>query len=79
MIYIATFFSHVGAMRFKKQGDETGIPARMMPVPRLLSSSCGTCVRAEAAGADVLPRTEEMEQIALEQEDGYRILWTADG
>lgn len=79
MIYIATFFSHFGAMRFKKKCDETGISARMMPVPRLLSSSCGTCVRAEAAGADMLPRTEEMEQIALEQEDGYRILWTADG
>ena len=79
MIYIATFYSHFGAMRCKKTCDETGIPARMMPVPRMLSSSCGTCVRMEAAGEEELPRTEEMEQIAREEADGYRILWTAEG
>ena len=76
MIYIATFFSHYGAMRCKKLCDEAGIPARMMPVPRTLSSSCGTCVRMEAESADRLPRTEEMEQIALEQENGWQILFS---
>ena len=77
MIFIGTFFSHFGAMRCKKLCDEAGIPARMMPVPRMLSSSCGTCVRMEAEDAAGLPRTEESEQLALEQEDGYRILWKA--
>ena len=77
MILIATFYSHFGAMRCKKMCDEAGLPARMMPVPRTLSSSCGTCVRIEAEDASVLPRTEESEQIALEQKDGYRILWKA--
>ena len=48
----------------------------MMPVPRTLSSSCGTCVRMEAESADRLPRTDEMEQIALEQEDGWQILFS---
>ena len=79
MIYIATFFSHFGAMRCKKTCDKTGIPARMMPVPRMLSSSCGTCVRMEAENPDLLPRTEETEQLALEQADGYLILWKAEG
>ena len=79
MICIATFFSHFGAMRCKKQCDETGITAKMMPVPRSLSSSCGTCVRMEAENAEALPRTEEMEQIALEKEKGYQILWKAEG
>lgn len=78
MIYIATFYSHFGAMRCKKTCDETGIPARMMPVPRTLSSSCGTCVRIEAEDMGAIPRTEESEQIALEQTDGYRILWKAE-
>ena len=78
MIYIATFFSHYGAMHCKKLCEKTGIPARMMPVPRMLSSSCGTCVRMEAENADVLPRTEEMEQIALEQNNGYAVLWKAE-
>ena len=79
MIYIATFFSHFGAMRCKKICDGQCIPARMMPVPRLLSSSCGTCVRMEAEDAGMILRTEESEQIALEETDGYRIVWKAEG
>ena len=76
MIYIATFFSHYGAMHCKKLCDTAGISARMMPVPRALSSSCGTCVRMEADREDLLPRTEEMEQIALETETSYQILFS---
>ena len=76
MIYIATFFSHYGAMHCKKLCDQAGLPAKLMPVPRKLSSSCGTCVRVEAQDAEQIPRTEESEQIALEEENGYRILWS---
>ena len=79
MICIATFFSHYGAMRCKKMCDKTGITARMMPVPRMLSSSCGTCVRMETEDPDTLPRTEETEQLALELPEGYRIIWKAEG
>ena len=76
MIYIATFFSHYGAMHCKRRCDQAGLPAKLMPVPRKLSSSCGTCVRVEAQDAEQIPRTEESEQIALEEENGYRILWS---
>ena len=76
MICIATFFSHFGAMRCKKVCDKTDIPARMMPVPRMLSSSCGTCVRMEVENTEDIPRSDETEQIALEQDSGYRIIWT---
>ena len=79
MIYIATFFSHFEAMQYKKICDKPGISARMMPVPRALSSSCGTCVRLEADSADILPRTEETEQLACEQASGYRVFWKAEG
>ena len=78
MTFIATFFSHYGAMHCKKQCDKAGITAKMMPVPRKLSSSCGTCVRVETESAGVIPRTEESEQIALEEEDGHRIIWKAE-
>ena len=47
MTYIATFFSHFGAIRYKKLCDAQGFAAKTMPVPRTLSSSCGTCVRCE--------------------------------
>jgi hypothetical protein len=76
MICISTFFSHFGAMRCKKACDKAGISARMMPVPRMLSSSCGTCVRMEVDNTEDIPRSDETEQIALEQADGYRIIWS---
>ena len=76
MIYIATFFTHFGAMHCNKMCDCAGLPATLMPVPRQLSRGCGTCVRVEAQDAEQIPRTEESEQIALEEENGYRILWS---
>lgn len=76
MICISTFYSHFGAMRCKKACDKAGISARMMPVPRMLSSSCGTCVRMEVENTEVIPRSDETEQIVLEQADGYRIIWS---
>ena len=48
--YIATFFSHFGAMRFHKMLKQKGISGRIRPVPRDLSSSCGTCVEFQVAG-----------------------------
>ena len=78
MICIATFFSHFGAMRCKKLCDRAGLPARMMPVPRMLSSSCGTCVRIETEDLSAVPLTEESEQLALEQPGGYLVLWKAE-
>lgn len=44
MDYIATFYSHFGAIRFNRDLKKLGILGQIMPVPRNLSSSCGTCV-----------------------------------
>ncbi len=78
MLYIATFYSHFGAMRFKKMCDERQVPARLMPVPRNLSSSCGTCVRYESDDAcPVGIWTEEVEQAAEVQSEGYRVVYKA--
>ena len=76
--YIATFYSHYGALCFKRNCDKQGIEAVIMPVPRNLSSSCGTCVRF-ACGEEVLPEiTEELEQIAEILEEGYRTVYRAE-
>lgn len=80
MIYISTFFSHFGAVAWKRFCDTHKIPARMMPVPRSLSSSCGTCVRWE--GKELLPQAanaEEVEQVVAAAEDGYVWLYRAQG
>jgi len=42
--YIATFYSHFGAMSYYKAIVKQDISAKLMPVPRKVSSSCGTCV-----------------------------------
>lgn len=45
MTYIATFFTHFAAVNFSRQLREAGQKPMLMPVPRKLSSSCGTCVK----------------------------------
>ena len=41
---VATFANHYGAMLFKKT---VGAGCNLRPVPRALSSSCGTCAMFE--------------------------------
>lgn len=43
--FIATFHTHLAALLTSRNLTAQGIPAQMMPVPRKLSASCGTCVR----------------------------------
>lgn len=45
MTYIAAFFSHFGATRFRRICQEKHVDVELMPVPRAISSSCGTCAR----------------------------------
>lgn len=67
MEYIATFYSHYGAMKFKKDIEKAGGLATLMPVPRTLSSSCGTCVKFSGENENSFPYeefiTDETEQV----------------
>lgn len=77
--YLATFYSHFGATRFKKGCEAAGVSAKVMPVPRDLSSSCGTCVRYEGENpAPLLPWPEEVEQAAEVEPGGYRVFYRAE-
>ena len=79
MTYIATFYSHFGAMHFKKQCEARGMAAKIMPVPRDLSSSCGTCVRYE--GDRPCPSdawSDEVEQAVEVTDRGYRTVYRAE-
>ena len=81
MTCIATFFSHFGAIRFKKLCQNRLWPAVVMPVPRNLSSSCGTCVlfAAEALTQEALLQliTPELEQLVLD-DNGYTFIYSAE-
>ena len=63
--YIATFHTHLSALMTSRSLTGLGIQARMMPVPRKLSSSCGTCVRFIYEG-DIQEYAQNMEQDDLD-------------
>lgn len=71
---IATFHTHLGAIRFHKRLKELGDSAVMMPVPRKLSASCGTCVRFnlpfEQEWCD-----EDMDAVYAVEGKGYQLLF----
>ena len=78
MSYIVTFYAHIGAIRYKKLCEAQGIQAAIMPVPRDLSSSCGSCVRTENGYAHPAGKiAEEVEQIAEVTGDGYRVIYSS--
>lgn len=56
--YVATFHTHLAALLTARALEQAGRTARMAPVPRKLSSSCGTCVFYE--GED--PALEQMDR-----------------
>ena len=75
--YIATFYSHYGAIQFRRNCQAMNLSAEVMPVPRDLSSSCGTCVRFHTE-ADFPEKTEEVEQIVRVEPQGYVGIYHAD-
>ena len=51
-----------------------------MPVPRNLSSSCGTCVKFQASGEEAFPeKNEEMEKIVQIKGDTFCKVYEAEG
>ena len=69
--YIATFFSHYGALSFFRALKEQGVEARLMPVPRKVSASCGTCVSYLADVEIDVSSAHELEAVYIETPDGF--------
>ena len=74
MTYFATFFSHFGAMRYQQLCREQGIECRVMPVPRNLSSSCGTCVRYDSATPALELLDADAEAVYEDAEGKYTLI-----
>lgn len=79
MNFIVTFYAHFGAIRYQKLCKEMGKKAKLSPVPRNLSSSCGTCVRLEAETyVPIDSMKEEVEQVVSVTDTGYEVLYMAE-
>ena len=77
--FIATFHTHLSALMTSRSLTGLGIQARMMPVPRKLSSSCGTCVRYLAEEAHLSAMDEDVEAVYEKiGKEEYTLLFNAD-
>ena len=61
--YIATFHTHLSALMTSRNLTALGVRAQMMPVPRKLSSSCGTCVRYVSEDSHLDAMDEDVEGV----------------
>lgn len=78
MEQIATFHTHLGALRFERKllslGDDG---AMLMPVPRKLSASCGTCVRFDRPFEPDWAN-EDLDAVYIAECPGYRTIFQAE-
>ena len=75
--YVASFYTHLAAMRSLKALSALHAEGRLAPVPRALSASCGTALffRADRDCREALD--EDSEGLYERTPDGYRCLWKA--
>lgn len=74
---LATFHNHYGAMLTKRK---LGTACSLRPVPRILSSSCGTCACIEGIEPEEvkLVAGENLEAVYSVTEGSYTLLFRQD-
>lgn len=74
--YIATFHTHLSALRTQRALLALGVDARLAPVPRSLSASCGTCVRYGALKPYLEAMDKDVERVVrIRPDDGGYEQW----
>lgn len=76
--FIATFYSQYGAVQFHKHAKKHKIECRLAPVPRVLSSSCGTCARYTSDNWDIGFVTDDLEAVYEAAKDGYITIFSSE-
>ena len=71
MNYVATFYTHAAALMTNRTLNRKGIPSRLGPVPRVLSSSCGTCVMYSSNDPHLNDMDRDVEGVYAVTETGY--------
>ena len=75
MRYIATFHSLFGAVSFKNKLTKLGDDPVMMPVPRALSASCGTCVAFTRPFDESAMYEEDMDKVVTDEDGTYAVVF----
>jgi len=74
MNYVATFYTHAAALMTNRTLSRKGIPSRLGPVPRALSSSCGTCVMYTSDNPQFSDMDRDVEGVYEITDSGYNEL-----
>lgn len=75
--YIVTFFTHSGAVAYRRYLAKMSIEADMMPVPRILSSSCGVCLNFDFD--DILKAvTTDVDSIYIVKDGKYSLIYESE-
>ena len=75
MDQIATFHTHFGALSFHRRLAALGDAPVMMPVPRKLSASCGTCVRFSLPFEAGAMADEDLDGVYAVESGGYKLIF----
>lgn len=78
MEFVATFHTHLSALMTSRALERAGHLSRMAPVPRQLSSSCGTCVFYTAPDLCRLCLDEDTERVYEIRDGHYALLLDLD-
>lgn len=77
--FVATFHTHLSALRSCRALEKDGgTRARMAPVPRALSSSCGTCVFYQGDKPMLPLMDRDLEAVYRRTENGFELVHQAE-
>ncbi len=77
MEYLATFFTHSGAIKYQRYLKNDGIAVELMPVPRKLSSNCGIAARFSFAEDIKAIISVDIEQLYTIENREYQLIYKA--
>ena len=78
MRFVATFYTHLAAMLTCSTLQKAGVTAKLAPVPRRLSSSCGTCVFYGGDEPHLEAMDRDVEAVYRREGEGYACLYRGE-
>ncbi len=77
MEYLATFFTHSGAIKYQRHMRGLKVNAELMPVPRKVSSNCGIAARFVFDGDIKTVISDDIEQVLTIKDREYILIYKA--
>ena len=76
--YVATFHTHLAALRSCRALERAGLEVRMAPVPRQLSPSCGACALYQGEGPALECLDRDLEAVYRREGEAYVLLHSGE-